>query len=133
MWRRCMTLQAFLFVLLLRLTGCVLVRIMTGRTQHLLPGLGETFRLYHADWLIPHDLRVFAYDITRFDRVLSAMTLRTSLYLIRRTPRSLFETHVRICWISGLHHIRMVGSTGMATLAADIWNEIDQMVTFNPT
>lgn len=61
------------------------------------------------------------------------MTLRTYLYLIRCTPWSLFKTRVRISRIPGLHHIRVEGTTGMATFAADIWNEIDQMVTFNPT
>ena len=61
------------------------------------------------------------------------MTLRAYLYLIRSTPRSLFKTRVRISRIPGLHHIRVACTTGMATFAADIWNEIDQMVTFNPT
>ena len=62
-----MTLQALFFVLLRRLAGCVLMRVMTGRTQQLLPGLDEALRLHQADWLITYDFRVFPCDLTLFD------------------------------------------------------------------
>lgn len=127
-----MALQALFIVLFRRLAGCVLMRVMTGRTQQLLPGLDEAFRLYEADWLITYDFRVFPRDLTLFDGVLATMTSSTYLNLIRRKPWSLFKTRVRISRIPGLHHIRVARGSGMATFAADIRDEIDQMVVFNP-
>ena len=80
--------------------------------------------------MIPDDFVVVPADLIRFDVAHPAMTLGTNLDLFRGAPRPFFESDDGTFGII-VHRRRMRGARGMAALASDVWDEVNEFVPAN--